>query len=173
MLWWKLPIPSKIIAFMWLMSRNKILTMKRLQSKGWRGDPSCHFCREHESNKYLSFGCFFAKQVWFWMGKCQKFFINWHSINDALDFALTLFKTKRTAFLLVVSVVIWRIWRQRNDICFNNAIIYSCKNTILIILSCIHYWLGLVSEEVKNEVKNWLLTNLDDIPLQVADPEDV
>lgn len=41
MLWWQVPLPHKIKIFMWLMTKNKILTKVNLRKKGWKGSVQC------------------------------------------------------------------------------------------------------------------------------------
>lgn len=132
----------KLEHFMWLMSKNKILTKLKLQEKGWQGDLSCQFCSQQEDNAHLFFQCYFAKSIWFYMGNCQDISRQWCSMDDVIHYALTLNKTSRTAFLIVVSAVIWCIWKQRNELCFRNSIVHSCRSVILTMVSIIIYWTG-------------------------------
>lgn len=53
-----------------------------------------------------SFNVFFAKSIWFYMGKCPDQFYQWQSMEDVIQFALTLDKPNRTALLIVASAVI-------------------------------------------------------------------
>lgn len=76
------------------------------------------------------------------------------------------------AFLIVVSAVIWSIWKHRNDLCFNNVREYTARNLILQILSLISYWSGTLKEDIQEAVQEWVPQNLDEIPLQVVEPAD-
>lgn len=107
------------------------------------------------------------------MGQCTNFINNWHSLSDVISFACTLQKKKKKkAFLLVISAVIWTIWRTRNDLCFNNKIVHSVKNTIVLIVSLVLYWTGSDSEETQALIKEWMLLDLDAIPLHIVHTED-
>ena len=55
-----------------------------------------------------------------------------YSIENVVQSVLTLPKLKRQ--LAVVSVVIWEIWKQRNDLCFNSAIVQPCRSVILTMI---------------------------------------
>lgn len=155
---------------MWLVTKDKILTKVNLQKKGWSGDVSCQFCNCPEDVNHLFFHCFFAKHVWFHMGQCQQHFLSWHSMEDVIQFALTLPKHKRQAFLIVISAVTWGIWKHRNDLCFNNSLVHSCRNVILTIISLIVYWTGKAPMQVKVETNNWMPQDIDEIPVQVIHP---
>ena len=171
LLWWKLPVPPKIRAFVWLLHKKKILTKVRLQERGWDGDVTCQFCASAEDVNHLFFHCYFANHIWFHMGLCQDISQSWQSLDDVVSFALTLSKIRKTAFLIVVSAVLWCIWRQRNDLCFNNSIHHSGRLVILQIVSIVSYWTGQFSEEMRHAVQEWMPPDLDAVPLQVAPPE--
>lgn len=64
MLWWSLSIPYKIRIFMWLLTKNKILTKVKLHSKGWRGSTQCHLCSGIEDvNHFFSVVSFCTKNL--------------------------------------------------------------------------------------------------------------
>ena len=172
MIWWQLPVPPKLQAFMWLVTKHRILTKKNLQNKGWLGDITCEFCSYAESSNHLFFRCFYAKQVWMWMGQCHNRYHHWSSIEDVIQFACTLSRVDRIAFLIVVCAVIWSIWKHRNDLCFNNVRIYTARSLILQILSLITYWSGTIQGDIKQAIGTWTPGDLDVIPLQVVDPDD-
>ena len=60
LLWWKLPVPPKIRAFMWLTNKNKILTKSNLHRRRWTGDLTCLFCMELEDSNHLFFSVLFC-----------------------------------------------------------------------------------------------------------------
>jgi hypothetical protein len=51
-----LTIPTRVQLFLWLMSKNKILTRDNLEKRKKLPDLSCLFCAEGESVNHL-FGC--------------------------------------------------------------------------------------------------------------------
>ena len=106
------------------------------------------------------------------MGKCQDHRHNWTIIEDVIGFALSLPKPARKAFLIVASAVIWCIWKQRNDLCFLNSIVHSCRNVVMNIISLALSWTGTQGEDVQTEVNAWLPQDLEEVPLQVAHMED-
>jgi hypothetical protein len=46
---WKLIIPPRVQFFLWLISKNKILTRDNLEKRRQVEDSSCLFCDENES----------------------------------------------------------------------------------------------------------------------------
>lgn len=140
----------------------------KLQEKGWQGDVSCQFCSAQEDNDHLFFQCHFARTIWFYMGRCQHFRHHWHTMEDLIQFALTLDKPNRYAFLIVASAVIWCIWKQRNDLCFHHSIVYSCRKVILTIVSIAIYWTGQLKAELQDRVNEWLPQDLDEVPTQIV-----
>lgn len=73
-LWWKLPIPSKIRVFMWLVANKRILTKKALTKKGLIGSTKCHFCSSVDTVNHLFVNCRLAKRIRVWMGQFQDVF---------------------------------------------------------------------------------------------------
>lgn len=101
------------------------------------------------------------------MGKCQEIRHQWHSMEDVIQFTLMVDKQLRTAFLIVVSAVVWCIWKQRNELCFCNSIVHSDRNVILTIVSIVIYWTGQLKVEMQGAVNEWLSKDMNDVPLQV------
>lgn len=106
------------------------------------------------------------------MGRYQQTRHYWHTMEDLIQFALTLDKPTRYAFLIVASVVIWCMWKQRNDLCFHNSIVYSCRKVILNTVSIAIYWTGQLKEEIQDRVNEWLPQDLDEVPLQIVQAGD-
>jgi hypothetical protein len=60
---WKLSIPPRIHFFLWLVSKNKLLTRDNLGKRRKVDDPSCLFYSEKESIPHLFFECVLTKKV--------------------------------------------------------------------------------------------------------------
>lgn len=60
---WKLKIPNKIKAFLWLVTKNSILTWDNLIRRGWTGNEECFFCGSKERIDHLFFDCVLAKMI--------------------------------------------------------------------------------------------------------------
>jgi hypothetical protein len=61
---WKGKVPAKIKIFMWLMTKDAILTKDNLIKRKWKGDPVCYFCKNLENISHLFFQCCVVKAVW-------------------------------------------------------------------------------------------------------------
>lgn len=62
---WELKIPSKIQAFLWLLSRRAILTWDNLQRRGWCEPGICSLCLlEEETIQHLFMDCIYSKGIW-------------------------------------------------------------------------------------------------------------
>lgn len=115
MIWWELPLPSKINFFLWLAYKNRILTKNYLAKKRWKGNKKCQFCPNEETIAHLFLNYSFTRQIWFWMGQSQNYFHEWQGINDTFKFACTPSTKKRTAFLIVFSSVCWTILEHNTE----------------------------------------------------------
>lgn len=61
---WTVNVQIKLIIFMWLVWRNKNLTWKNLQKRGWHGPGLCVLSGENEEdNCHLFYSCSFAKET--------------------------------------------------------------------------------------------------------------
>lgn len=161
---------------MWLASKHKILTKDVLLTKGWQGSPLCLFCHHQESVNHIFITCPVAKQVWFWMGKSQHYFIQWNTMEDIIEFSFTLPKTEQQAFLMVFSAICWTIWKHKNELCFTNTQPKSGRNIIFLIISLLQYWLGnkKIKVQTKEQAQEWMPDEdaLEAIPLRVWLPGD-
>ena len=61
---WKIHIPPRVHFFLWLLSKNKILTRDNLALRQKVDDKSCVFCEEKETVNHLFFECVVAKLIW-------------------------------------------------------------------------------------------------------------
>ena len=116
---WSLPIPPKIIIFVWLLLNNRILTKSNLSRRGWNGNMQCQFCPLYETTNHLFVHCQQAQHIWFWLGQSQNFFLVWTTCSDIFLFSNTLSYTQQQGFLVVFSAYCWTLWKHRNELCFN------------------------------------------------------
>jgi hypothetical protein len=61
---WKIKVPPRVRYFLWLLSKNKVLTRDNLSKRREVEDASCLFCCEKESVFHLFFNCAVATQLW-------------------------------------------------------------------------------------------------------------
>lgn len=171
MIGWTLPVPPKIKTFMWLVARNKLLTKKNLSKKGWPGSTKYQFCSQEETTNHLFLKCPLTQQIWFWMGQSQHYFSHWQNITDIIEFACSLKGKSKLAFLTMFSALCWTVWKLRNDSCFNNVPNKTFRTIILLIISLLTYWAGIIKRSVRDIIQtDWMPEDVDMIPLQVWDP---
>jgi hypothetical protein len=61
---WMLMVPPRVHFFLWLLSKNKLLTRDNLYKRREVEDKTCLFCGEHETVYHLFYECVVAKQAW-------------------------------------------------------------------------------------------------------------
>lgn len=140
LLWWKSHVPPKIRAFMWLVFKKIIEAMNLLMIRGWTGDHLFfQFRRDSVDVDHLFFGCYYDCQIWMWISLCKNFADQWHSVTHIASLACFFNKYMIIAFLVVFGAVFWFNWKHQNEFFFNSNIVYSVRNTILMILSLVSY----------------------------------
>lgn len=97
----------------------------------------------------------------------------WSTCTNIVNFAITLSPDDQQAFLIVYSVICWTIWKHRNEIFFNNKTKKSARNIILLIISLVSYWIESASKKLKDSTTLWLPDDLDAIPIQTLEPDDL
>lgn len=55
-------ISPRVHLFLWLLAKNKVLTMDNLAIRQEVADKSCLFCAEQETSRHLFFDCEVAKK---------------------------------------------------------------------------------------------------------------
>jgi hypothetical protein len=60
---WKLFIPPRVQFFLWVLSKNKLLTRDNLAKRRKVDDPTCLFYAENESIIHLFFECCFVNLI--------------------------------------------------------------------------------------------------------------
>ncbi|GAU38174.1 hypothetical protein TSUD_264000 [Trifolium subterraneum] len=126
---WKSFAPSKVIVFSWQLLLRRLPTKKNLFKRGILSDDSkkiCVLCPMNiECEGHLFGWCDFASTLW------RKFFIwfGWDGAvpRDPLEIFQKFRKTtgigKRLKGLLAVwHVVVWAIWKVRNNVIFNSIV---------------------------------------------------
>lgn len=110
---WKYGAPTRVTIFIWLMMKNKILTVDNLQRRGWNMANRCSLCKsQQETIVHLFSGCVYTKSV------LQNIRRNYGSIPNNSEFAKGNFKNvilngaqKNMARLQITTAFV--IWRER------------------------------------------------------------
>lgn len=109
--------------------------------------------------KHLFLNCSLAQQVWRCICSSKVSVEDWFSVKDVIKYAVSLQSSKKIAFLLIVSVICWTLWKHRNKICFQNKHVKTTKSIIYLIISLILYWTGSkkTKKKVQEETEKWIL----------------
>jgi hypothetical protein len=111
---WKLQVPPRIHIFLWLLSKNKILTRDNLVKRKKIDDLTCLFCSELESAKHF-FECCVAHNIWGTISEMLGFQVG----MDFESMAKLWLNDKKCRYVnIATDVVLWCLWKIRNNICF-------------------------------------------------------
>lgn len=123
LLWYKHCLP-KAEEFVWLAIKGRILTCERRKRLGFVGPKKCVMCGEEEENlDHLLLQCKVAQSCWlsvkrmfYWHGPLQQslieFFESWPRQNRK--------STLSSMWNISPSLVIWEIWKERNQRIFQD-----------------------------------------------------
>jgi len=112
---WKLHIPPRVQFFLWLLSKNKLLTRDNLAKRRSVNDNTCLLCSEKESINHVFFECCVAKLVLDYISEILGLSIG-HDFESVASFWLANKKHKVTNTISVA--VLWSFWKFRNELCF-------------------------------------------------------
>ncbi|XP_062145452.1 uncharacterized protein LOC133852713 [Alnus glutinosa] len=122
LIWFNQAIPKKAF-LLWLAVRNRLTTVDRLPTWGYKGDTQCCFCRHGtESRDHLFFNCSFSSQIWEICMKRRNFsnpLLDWQNVVEECSRKCISKKLKSVLCRLVLSSSVYNIWRARNEIKHN------------------------------------------------------
>jgi hypothetical protein len=151
---WKSKAQSKVLAFSCTLILDRIPTKVYLAKRrlfAIEDSKRCVFCNEDETFVHLFLHCHIISKVW-------REVMNWMQFNfitppnlilhiNCLSSAMCTKKLRRGAWI-ICHVVIWIIWKMRNDRIFNNkireveqikAVAWHWSMNRLKIASCLFY----------------------------------
>jgi hypothetical protein len=112
---WDIKIPPRVQYFLWLLSKNRLLTRDNLGKRRKVDDPTCLFCNEHETVNHLFFECVVANQLLCGLSDIVGVHLG-SSLDNIGNYWLS---SKRNGILnMCSSAAFWRLWKLRNDLCF-------------------------------------------------------
>jgi hypothetical protein len=146
---WDIKIPPRVQYFLWLLSKNKVLTRDNLSKRRKVEDPTCLFCEEKESVYHLFFECAVAKQLWTVLSNIFGIQLI-SSFEDVGKFWLS---NKHNGILnLFTSAAVWCLWKLRNDLCFQRSSWKSMPILIFQVAVMAEKWKILYPEEKKEVI---------------------
>eukprot|EP00253_Pinus_taeda_P013029 PITA_13029 len=123
--WW-----PKVSMFIWLATKNKILTWDRIQKKGFIGPSRCCLCKlEEETRDHLLIHCPFAKTLWIrakrTFGKPENSPCEFKEVVFQWNAEVFQCQVVRRAWDLISGFSLWMIWKERNRRIFQNSAMES------------------------------------------------
>jgi hypothetical protein len=134
---WKLFIPLGVQFFLWLVSKNKVMTRDNLGKRREVQDPTCLFCGELEYVSHLLFHCVVVKRAWDLVSEV----LGSHLISDYESLAkLWLCNKKHGVLNIVCSAVCWGLWKLRNCLCFQGLMWTDIQLLWVRVLPILRSW---------------------------------
>ena len=144
---WKAKIPLKIKIWMWLISKNAILTKDNLIKRNWRGDKYCAFCSQEESIQHLMFDCPMASYVCSLTAHVFGISCRPTTFEQFWEWVSRFIPTGRKFHMVGLVAICWALWRARNNICFENKFVRSPTEVVCLVCSFLTYWAGLQKDD--------------------------
>lgn len=143
---WKGLIPPRVEIFTWLAVMGRINTRSKLASINVipQEESICILCNaQSETPNHLLLHCIFSYKLWSWW--LELWGMSWvfpSNLKDALEqwmiFGNASFFKK--IWLAIFSIIIWSIWKERNDRIFNSRS-SSINQIIDLILLRLSWWI--------------------------------
>jgi hypothetical protein len=132
---WKSRTPNKCRFFVWLAFLRRCWTADRRFRRGLQSDNSCALClQEPELVDHLILQCVFSCVVWFSILR----HCGWQLLAPTAEDSLAswwvlrqkqVVKERKKAFDLLVILIVWSIWLERNNRCFTRG----CKTAEAVV----------------------------------------
>jgi hypothetical protein len=134
---WKIMVPPRVHFFLWLLSKNKLLTRDNLDKRRNVEDKTCLFCTEMESVYRLFFDCVVARQAWIAVFEVTGFKIG----IDFESMAKCWLCNSGFGVVNMLSLAIcWAIWKLRNLLCFQDVAWGSMKLLWKLVIPMLKCW---------------------------------
>jgi hypothetical protein len=149
---WKIPVPSRLHVFLWLLANNKVLTGDNLAKRKDVGDKTCLFCSENESVMHLFFCCCVAQIMWDVVSEIS-------GLPTITDFeSLGRYGGKKfKAHNVLTTAVIWSIWKTGNNLCFQGVCWSRVEVMFYMCAKLIRRWALLCKQEDSERLEVWVL----------------
>jgi hypothetical protein len=148
---WELKIPPRVQFFLWLLSKNKVLTRDNLAKRRKLEDECCLFCCEKETSQHLFFNCVVAVNTWENISHA----VGRNIGGDFESIGTCWLSNKRFLVInMLCAAALWffSLWKLRNNLCFNN-VSWQCLEALLMkIVMMVQNWTILCPDNMKQDL---------------------
>lgn len=150
---WKLHVPPRLHLFLWLITKNKVLTRDNLNKRMYIECTTCLFCQEQENVTHLFFDCCVARKIW----SDLEVKVGAKIGNNFLDIASCwLCNKKFLARNMLSTAIFWSIWKVRNMLYFQNAGWRNVKQIWQLARSLLESWRVLCPLKYLPELESYI-----------------
>jgi zinc-binding in reverse transcriptase len=118
---WHSKLPLKIQIFLWLIRKNRILTKDNLVKRGWQGNTNYVFCLKKETYDHLFVTCPLVNCIWQWIACHNNFDFHGDTLEDIWFLDASIPVKHAQLVEMIRGAVMWTIWLERNNVCFNTV----------------------------------------------------
>ena len=134
---WVDKVPTKVVFFAWEATWGKVLTLDRLQKRGWQFPNRCFLCGcEEETVNHILLHCTVVRVLWEIV--LVLFGIQWvfpETIKDMLFSWRGSFvgKKRKKIWTSIPFCIFWTVWKERNRLAFRGGFlsIQKLKNSFV------------------------------------------
>lgn len=112
---WQVKCPFKIICFLWLITKEALLTWNNLQKRIWKGPNMCSVAAETIAHLFLM--CTFTTRIW---KKCAAHVGLTLRLTDTVDMWNKVDTSRNTRqcahiYSIITAVICWNVWSEINN----------------------------------------------------------
>ncbi|RVW16678.1 LINE-1 reverse transcriptase-like [Vitis vinifera] len=124
---WVAKVPTKITFFAWEATWGKVLTLDRLQRRGWHLPNRCFLCGcEEETINHILIHCTVAKGLWdIILALCGVQWVFPNSVKEVLSSWKGSFvgRKRKKVWKSIPLFIFWTIWKERNRLAFKGGVL--------------------------------------------------
>ena len=122
---WMDKVPTKVSFFAWEAAWGEILTLDKLQKRGWQLPNRCYLCGcEEENANHILLHCTVVKTIW--EITLVIFGVQWVFPESVIEVLLSwrgsfVGKKRKKIWKSIPLCIFWTVWKERNRIVFRGG----------------------------------------------------